>query len=415
MSRVLAYTTPALGHLYPMTPTLDELVARGHEVILRTISSGVEQVAGRGFDVGPIDPAIEELEFEDWRESDPRKALKRSVEMLASRGAPESAELQALIDEHRPDCLLVDMNCFGGLAVAERWGGPWAAFCPFPLPLSAPESPPYGPGLAPARGPIGRMRDRVLGPIVRGTLNSAMMPAMSETRVALGLEPLSTTDEMVLRPPLLINTTAEPFEYPRQSWPESIRLVGACDWEPAAEPPAWLDEVDRPIVLVTTSSIFQNDGRLVEVAFEALEGEDVEVVATVPSGEIPPISVPGNARLVEFCPHGPILDRAVCAITHGGMGATQKALARAVPVCAVPFGRDQSEVARRVETAKAGTMLPAKKLTPARLRASVARARTMSDGASIVAAGYRSAGGAAAAVDALEELIEQRPAALAAS
>ena len=29
------------------------------------------------------------------------------------------------------------------------------------------------------------------------------------------------------------------------------------------------------------------------------------------------------------------------------MGATQKALAHGVPVCAVPFGRDQFEVARR--------------------------------------------------------------------
>ena len=36
------------------------------------------------------------------------------------------------------------------------------------------------------------------------------------------------------------------------------------------------------------------------------------------------------------------------AVTHGGIGATQKALARGVPVCVVPFGHDQFEVARRV-------------------------------------------------------------------
>jgi UDP:flavonoid glycosyltransferase YjiC (YdhE family) len=49
-----------------------------------------------------------------------------------------------------------------------------------------------------------------------------------------------------------------------------------------------------------------------------------------------------------------VLDRAACAVTHGGMGATQKALAHGVPVCVVPFGRDQLEVARRVRTAGAG-------------------------------------------------------------
>ena len=41
----------------------------------------------------------------------------------------------------------------------------------------------------------------------------------------------------------------------------------------------------------------------------------------------------------------PILEIAACVVCHGGMGITQKALAAGVPVCAVPFGRDQPEVA----------------------------------------------------------------------
>ena len=114
---------------------------------------------------------------------------------------------------------------------------------------------------------------------------------------------------------------------------------------------------------------------------------------------------PANARVRRFVPHGPILDRAACAITHGGMGATQKALARGVPVCAVPFGRDQFEVARRVEVAGAGARLPAKRLSPKRLRAAVKEAIRCEPGARRIAASYRKAGGPVAAADALEELI----------
>ena len=95
----------------------------------------------------------------------------------------------------------------------------------------------------------------------------------------------------------------------------------------------------------------------------ALADEPVHVVATLPAGLPSDVTVGPNATVFEFVPHGPVLDRAVCAITHGGMGATQKALARGVPVCVVPFGRDQFEVARRVEVARCGTRLPAKKLT----------------------------------------------------
>jgi UDP:flavonoid glycosyltransferase YjiC (YdhE family) len=84
------------------------------------------------------------------------------------------------------------------------------------------------------------------------------------------------------------------------------------------------------------------------------------------------------------------------------MGATQKALALGVPVCAVPFGRDQLEVARRVAVAQAGTRVPARRLTPDRLRAAVLEAMDCRDGAVRVAAGYAAAGGPPVAADALE-------------
>jgi len=80
-------------------------------------------------------------------------------------------------------------------------------------------------------------------------------------------------------------------------------------------------------------------------------------------------------------------------VTHGGMGITQKALSRGIPVCAVPFGRDQFEVARRVEIAEAGTRLPAGRLTVRRLRQKVLSAMTMTTGAEAVAAGFAANGG----------------------
>lgn len=407
MSRILAYTSPALGHLYPLTPVLDALHARGHEIVLRTRGDAVELMRSRGFDAGPVDPQIEELELEDWRESDPRKALELSVGLLAERADPESRELKSLIAASGPDAVIVDGNCWGALAAAEAWGGPWAAFCPYPLPLRSRDVPPFGPGFRPASGPLGRARDAVMKPLIFGAIGRAMKPATRDVRIANGLEPLAEPDALFRQPPLLLSMTAEPFEYPRSDWPANVCQIGACAWEPPADEPEWLVEIERPIVLVTTSSEFQDDGRLVDIAFAALADEDVEVVATVPSGDAAGFTPPANGRVVSFTPHGPILDRAVCAITHGGMGGTQKALSKGVPVCVVPFGRDQSEVGRRVDVAGAGTMLSAKKLSPERLRAAVAEARTKSAGAQRVAAGYEATGGAETGAIALEAQIAQ--------
>src|SRR6185437_965317 len=111
-------------------------------------------------------------------------------------------------------------------------------------------------------------------------------------------------------------------------------------WEPQGEPPAWLGAIDRPLVLISCSSEYQNDRRLVETTLRALAGEDVFVVATLAGHDPAGIQVPGNALVERYLPHAPLLERASCVVCHGGMGITQKALANGVPVCVVPFGRD---------------------------------------------------------------------------
>ena len=405
MARVLAYTSPARGHLFPVAPILEELLGRGHDVALRTLASEVEPMRARGFDAAPIDPAIERIPHDDHRARTPLGAQKRAVRVFCRRAEHETEDLRRAIDDLRPDVLLVDVAAWGALAAAEAWGGAWASWCPYPLPVPSRDTPPFGPGFRPAHGVAGRLRDAVLGPILFGSLERIVTPRVNEVRGRVGVPPVRGAADLFLAAPLLLYLTAEPFEYPRSDWPANVRLVGPCDWDPPADPPAWLDEVEAPIVLVTTSSEFQDDGRLVRCALEALAGEPVHVVATLPSGDPAAFDAPANARVLPFVPHGPILDRAACAITHGGMGATQKALARGVPVCAVPFGRDQLEVARRVEVAGAGTRLTARRLSPARLRAAVQGAIRRADGARRVAEGYREAGGAVAAADAVDVLI----------
>lgn len=345
VSRVLAYTSPARGHLFPVTPILDELRARGHDVALRTLSSQVDLMRERGFEAAPIDPAVEAIRHEDWRERNPRAALRRAVATFCARAEHDAPDLRRAIERERPDVVLVDIQSWGALAAAEAWGGPWAAFCPYPLPMPSRDAPPFGPGLPPARGSLGRLRDRALRPLALGTLERVVVGEMNEVRAPLGLGPVDATT-MFTKPPLLLYMTAEPFEYPRSDWPANVTLVGPCAWDPPSEPPAWLDSLERPLVLVTTSSEFQDDGRLVRTALTALADEEVDVVATLPAADADGIDAPANARVLPFVPHAPLLERAACAITHGGMGATQKALAQGVPVCAVPFGRDQLEVAR---------------------------------------------------------------------
>jgi MGT family glycosyltransferase len=412
MARVLAYTSPARGHLYPLVPILDKLAERGHEIAIRTLASQVTLMQARGFAAAPIASTIEDLVHDDYRARTPQGSLRRGVAKFGARAQYEVPDLRAAIDAVQPDAVLVDAMSWGASAVAAAWGGPWAQWFPYPLPVPSPDVPPFGPGLRPASGHLGRLRDRALRPLMISSMQKVFLPSVNAARASVGQAEFASIHAMFTAAPLLLYMTAEPFEYPRSDWPGSIRMVGPCCWDPPAEPPAWLAEIERPIVLVSTSSEFQDDGRLVTTALEALADEDVDVVATLPAAELPGTRVPANAHVERFLPHAPILARAACAVTHGGAGVTQKALAAGVPVCVVPFGRDQLEVARRVEVADAGTRLPARRLNPDRLRAKVREAMGKRAGASRVAAGFAATGGATTAADAVDELLHAPSASL---
>jgi MGT family glycosyltransferase len=404
--KVLGYTSPARGHLYPLVPILDELARRGHSIALRTLASQVPLMRQRGFDAAAISPSIEAIEHDDYLARSPQGKIKRAVAVFAARAEHEVADMRAAMDAERPDAILVDCMTWGATAVADAWGGPWAQWFPYPLPLPSRDVPPFGPGLKPAAGPLGRLRDRMLRPLVIGSTARVFLPTLNTVRTAVGVRPLEQFAEMFTVAPLLLYMTAEPFEYPRSDWPSSVKMVGPCSWDPPSDPPSWLAELDRPLVLISTSSEFQDDDRLITTALQALADEDLQVIGTLPATQLPRTSVPSNARLEPFLSHTPVLARAACAVTHGGAGATQKALAFGVPVCVVPFGRDQLEVARRVELADAGTRLPAQRLTPDRLRTKIREALTKTPGARRVADGFAAAGGPVTAADAFETLAE---------
>jgi UDP:flavonoid glycosyltransferase YjiC (YdhE family) len=81
------------------------------------------------------------------------------------------------------------------------------------------------------------------------------------------------------------------------------------------------------------------------------------------------------------------------------MGITQRALAGGVPVCVVPYGRDQLEVAQRVERAQAGAALSPKRLTPAALRHAFEKTLQSRTGAMRVAEDFSRYGGPGVAAD----------------
>jgi len=405
MAVVLAYVDAVPGRLYPLVPTLLELRRRGHRVAVRCGVDDVERLRGLDLDARPLAPPIERFAPDDWRARTTITALIRGLGQFGERARFQIPDLQGAIESERPDVLLIDEGAWGAAAAAEHSGLPWAYTIVSPVPVPSRDAPPFGFGFAPRHDRLGRVRDAIARPVSLGALERLIARWMNPLRADLGLPPVRSIADVYLAADVVLAYTAEPFEYPRSDWPAKVRLVGPGLWEPPADAPAWLANVERPLVLVTCSTLFQHDGRLAEVACAAFAGEPFDVVVTTADVDTSALTPPANVRIERYVAHTPVLERAACVVCHAGMGITQKALAHGVPVVAVPFGRDQPEVARRVEVAGAGVRLPRRRLRPDRLRDAVHRAMECRAGAERVAQAFRSAGGATAAADALDELV----------
>ena len=386
MSRFLAYTSPARGHLYPITPSLLELAHRGHEVHVRTLASEVGALTAGGLQAAPVDPAIEEIELDDWQSPDPAEGIGRIFAAFARRAVHETADLQRAIAELQPDCLLVDITTPGAAAVAEASGLPWARWIPFlahasfdPAPSSRIDFLPY-------------------------SLLPSGLDVINDSRTAMGLPELTSPDDAWCAA-IELYLTAEPFEVADLSYPESFRLIGPGVWEPESAPVPWLDELDGPLVLVTASSEEQGDHYLIRTAIEALGDSDITLAISTAAHDPEQFTAPSNVRIGRWLPHLSMMSHASAVVCHGGMGVTQKALAAGVPVCVAPFGRDQFEVAKLVGRSGCGTVVMPDQLNPDNLESAVREAISMRDGAQRVADGFGRAGGARAAADAVEALV----------
>src|SRR4051794_10932979 len=188
MPRVLIYQSTGPGNTFPAVDMLLELRRRGHELHLRGGSAEVDRLRALGFNTATIDPRIEQIELDDWRARSQLDALRRAVRWYAARAALELPDLSRAIADVQPDALVVDVNCHGAMYAAEASGLPWAVFCPYPPAFRSVDAPPHGAGLRPARGPLGRRRDRAWRS-VSDRLAARELEPFNRLRIEAGLPP----------------------------------------------------------------------------------------------------------------------------------------------------------------------------------------------------------------------------------
>jgi MGT family glycosyltransferase len=136
--------------------------------------------------------------------------------------------------------------------------------------------------------------------------------------------------------------------------------------------PSWLRRSSpRPLVHATFGTEQPDALQALATVIDGLRDEPVRVAVTVGPGHDPASlgEIPSNVHVERYIPHSLLLPRCAMVIGHGGAGTMLGSLVHGLPQLTVPFGADQYINAEACARRGVGRTLPARDLTPERVRA----------------------------------------------
>jgi MGT family glycosyltransferase len=377
-ARFLLAVIDAGGTVPPALSLGAELVRRGHQVRVLgdpTIETSV-QSAG--------------CAFSPWREAPHFSSVAEQTAMIAAleggnpyrafRAAKDYAgkamtsrfarDVISTVRESPVDAILAD-GLPGILIGAHATRRPTAALVAQTYVRPTPGLPLLGTGWSPGQGFLGKARDRII-PKVASRLLTPTLPRLNAVIERYELLPLDNVFELYDRCSRVLVMTSPSFDFSAPQLPGNVRYVGPQlddpDW---AASTTWQRQGSEPLVLVATSSIYQDQVDLLARIAEGLGQLPVRAVLTTGRAVDPAeIQAGANVEVLQTAPHTVVLREASVVVTHAGHGTVMKALAAGVPLVCIPMGRDQKDNTARVLRLGAGMRL-SKKSTPPQIAAAI--------------------------------------------
>jgi UDP:flavonoid glycosyltransferase YjiC (YdhE family) len=385
---IMIATMPIHGHVTPLLAVARHFAGRGDRVRFLTGARFAAAVEATGAEHLPLPAEADFDDRQDWNETFPeRRALKgtkavaHDIEHIFVR--PGLAQQNAVMAAHAAepaDAVLADPAFIGGAFLLGHPLGvrPPIVMCGIcPLMISSRDTAPFGMGLTPLRGPLGRLRNGALALLTDKVVFPAVARIADQIFHQLHGRPVPfAVLDWPRHADRIVQFTVPEFEYPRSDAPATLHFAGPISASGSRAPlPPWWQELDgsKPVVHLTQGTVGNSDfGQLVKPALEGLADEDVLIAVATggrPVESLPPL--PGNARAARFLPYDELLPKTDVYVTNGGYGGVQYALRYGVPIVAAGSHEDKPEVIARVAWTGVGRRIRTDTPTPAAVRRAV--------------------------------------------
>jgi len=339
--RVLVTSIPGAGHVLPLVPLVEAMLAAGDEVVAALHPSVAAPIASTGCRVVATGHD-EGAWFERLRartRGGPGDGIRPErinhyffPRVFAEIGADDMIDdVLAAARELDPDVVVFETYALAGPLVAELTGALGVQHCVGPV---------MDPGIL-------ELGDDAVSPLWR-----------RHGRSTPGFAGVYAGATVTICPP-----TLEAFEVP------SGRHLQV---RPAPLPTRPHEATSRPLLYVTLGTFFAGNLEVFEEILDAVADLPVDVVVTLGRDADPSaLRAPGNTVVEQFVPQGELLPRCAAVIHHGGGGTTFGALAHGLPQVVLAQGADNYVNAAMLASAGAGIGLDEGSRTARDVRAAV--------------------------------------------
>ncbi|WP_341720709.1 activator-dependent family glycosyltransferase [Micromonospora sp. FIMYZ51] len=382
--RVLLTTLAANTHLYLMVPLAHALRAAGHEVVVASGPELVPDITGAGLPAAAVGKQLDMVEDArqaeygdtvhgseyDITEIRPERLTwdyARNVLRVWCQGPVAAYDYLAndpMVDDllrfsrwWKPDVIVWDATTYAGPIVAQIIGVPQVRFL-FGLDQTARIHRIFTEGLP--QQPAAVREDPLADPLVE----------MLTRKLARHNTPFARE---LMFGEFSIDPTPEWMRFPVE---HDYRSISPVLYNGPSVIPQWLTEpVERRRICITLGLSLREiddhwgEGINVSTVLEAVDGLDIEVVATIPGDVLEGVAVPENVRAVDFVPMDALLPSCSAIVHHGGGGTRLNALMHGVPQLVIPgWSWDEAIQASKYAERGAAVVVPQEELTAQRLR-----------------------------------------------
>jgi hypothetical protein len=173
MSRFLFSTMPIPGHVAPIAPVARTLIERGHDVIWYGSKYHADAIVRSGASFRPIRSTVDygdgeyDKLFSGRRNLNGLRKVVFDFEHFFVNATPGYlTDLRAISGDFHPDAIVHDLAVAAGVIMGIKDGLPAATVNISVLAIEGRNVGPFGLGLLPTDGPLGRLRNRAMFSLV---------------------------------------------------------------------------------------------------------------------------------------------------------------------------------------------------------------------------------------------------------